>query len=235
MHSYNPCLFLFSAQVACLSTAAPTEYLLVSVAWFACSCACFCVNCVNGSSQRGTRILVKCAHWKATVGLSVGREERTTTRTHSHRPTIECSCVSCRLRIRSSAPLSGSFGLLPLPGRSTNQTEDTERAAFTANGCCLSSLQHWSSWTGRRPQVPGALLRYTHAKNMHTNLAPPTVHRWLVLNWILIVEYIQYFEYALALVQHFFFVGKAVRQNAETTATRHQEINYYLLQLLTHA
>lgn len=48
--------------------------------------------------------------------------------THSHRPTIECSCVSCRLRIRSSAPLLGSFGLLPLPGRSTNQTEDTERA-----------------------------------------------------------------------------------------------------------
>lgn len=83
MHSYNPCLFLFSAQVACLSTAAPTEYLLVSVAWFACSCACLCVNCVNGSSQRGTRILVKCAHWKARVGLSVGREERTTTRTHT--------------------------------------------------------------------------------------------------------------------------------------------------------
>lgn len=128
MHSYNPCLFLFSAQVACLSTAAPTEYLLVSVAWFACSCACLCKLRERQQPKRNQNIGKVCTLEGQSWAFCGKRRANYNQDTHSHRPTIECSCVSCRLRIRSSAPLLGSFGLLPLPGRSTNQTEDTERA-----------------------------------------------------------------------------------------------------------
>lgn len=197
MHSYNPCLLLF-LYPSCLFVDCSANRILACQCRFVCQLSlAVCLNCVN-SSERGTRrILVRRTESVLRVrpescALCGGERadyNNQDTLAQRERPTIECSCVSCRLRIRSSAPFSGSFHwllgcfLCPVAPRSEREVrtekERQEQAALptAAYPHCL----HWSSSSS--PRFSSFLYRLQGTRTCtHRNLAPPTAHRWLVLN-----------------------------------------------------